>query len=411
VIRKLTIEGFKSFEKVSLTLGNLNLFVGTNASGKSNFFDALRVLQGIGYGLTIDEVFNGKPKSANSEVWEATRGGSAKADFVRRDGEGLPSEERVIAFDISLDLAEEDGGGTVQYAIGISTRSSCVRYETLSHNGEEIYDSRRLDNRLESPVLEVWYHKGGKGRQPHLKFEKSRPVLHQLARHSTCRKAHSNLIDRCTRALGNMQRVDPSPAILREYSQAHSVKRMGERGEHFAALVKTIESDEAARSAYVTWLKQLTPAEPEDVAVLSGALGEALFAVKEHGVTYPAPMLSDGTLRFAAIAAAFFQPDMPDILMIEEIENGIHPSRLRLLVELLRTQATKRRQVMATTHSPVVLAWLHESDYETTFFCNRDDETGGSTIAPLSQVPGFLKIARRQPIGDLFAEEWLEGAL
>jgi len=49
-------------------------------------------------------------------------------------------------------------------------------------------------------------------------------------------------------------------------------------------------------------------------------------------------VLSDGTLRFAAIAAAFFQEDMPDILTIEEIENGIHASRLRLLVELLKTQ-------------------------------------------------------------------------
>ena len=60
--------------------------------------------------------------------------------------------------------------------------------------------------------------------------------------------------------------------------------------------------------------------------------------MRERGREWPAPTLSDGTLRFAAIAAAFFQLDMPGIITIEEIENGIHASRLRLLVELMRSQ-------------------------------------------------------------------------
>jgi predicted ATPase len=102
---------------------------------------------------------------------------------------------------------------------------------------------------------------------------------------------------------------------------------------------------------------------------------------------------------------------MPDLITIEEIENGIHPSRLRLLVELLKSQAAQNRQVMATTHSPMVLAWLQESDYATTFFCKRDEQTGASTIVPLTQVPRFLEIVKKQSIVDLFAEGWLEEAL
>ncbi len=80
MIEHIEIEGVKSLRKVSLDLGGFNLFIGANASGKSNFFDALRVLQGIGYGFTIDEIFNGKPKGAASETWEPIRGGSANAD-------------------------------------------------------------------------------------------------------------------------------------------------------------------------------------------------------------------------------------------------------------------------------------------------------------------------------------------
>ena len=87
------------------------------------------------------------------------------------------------------------------------------------------------------------------------------------------------------------------------------------------------------------------------MGVLSGAVGEPLFMLREGGQQFPAPALSDGTLRFATIAAAFFQPDMPRLMTMEEIENGVHASRLRLLVELLRSQAeTRDTQIVATTH-------------------------------------------------------------
>jgi predicted ATPase len=217
-------------------------------------------------------------------------------------------------------------------------------------------------------------------------------------------------IKACRSALSNMQRIDPVPATLREYSQLGAV-RMGERGENFAGVVGSILDNEELRKAYLSWLQQLTPTELDDVIILKGALGEPLFAIRENGQMMPASVLSDGTLRFAALVAAFFQPDMPDIITIEEIENGIHPSRLRLLVELLKSQsADNGPQIFATTHSPVVLAWLDESDYETTFFCKRDEETGASIIKPLSEVPWLIELVKKQPLSELFTEGWMEGA-
>ena len=102
MITEIEIEGFKSLEKVHLKLGKLNLFVGANASGKSNFFDALRVLQGIGYGFSIDEIFNGKPRSSTNEIWEGIRGGSTRAAFRRR-GAGRSSDPGApIRFAVAL---------------------------------------------------------------------------------------------------------------------------------------------------------------------------------------------------------------------------------------------------------------------------------------------------------------------
>ena len=88
VIERIVIENFKSLRKVDLSLGRVNLFIGTNANGKSNFLEALRVLEGIGNGFTINEILNGKPKTSASGVWEGIRGGSAHACVADSDDAG-----------------------------------------------------------------------------------------------------------------------------------------------------------------------------------------------------------------------------------------------------------------------------------------------------------------------------------
>jgi AAA15 family ATPase/GTPase len=70
VISELKIRNFKSLESVDLKLGHFNLLVGANASGKSNFLDALHFLQGVGSGLSIDGILNGMPASPISLKWD-----------------------------------------------------------------------------------------------------------------------------------------------------------------------------------------------------------------------------------------------------------------------------------------------------------------------------------------------------
>lgn len=406
MIRRIAIENFKSLRKVDLKLGPLNLFIGTNASGKSNFFDALRVLQGIGNGFTIHEILDGKPRSATSEVWDGIRGGSGNACFA----DGGPAGEIVLSAEGYL----SDKGQAWLFLIGFNPKEGRVTREHLWVGGD-IYDSDAVGKNLPNdPVFEVRYYEGKQGRQPHLKFERSRAVLGQFARGNSgkWKNAHAEVATKVATLLANTQRVDPLPERLRTYSQAHQIQRMGEHGENFAALIRTLCADPKAKDAYLTWLRQLRPTEVEDVGTLSGAVGEPLFMLKERGKEFPAPVLSDGTLRFAAITAAFFQPDMPAVMTIEEIENGIHASRVRLLVELLRSRAASgKTQVMATTHSPIVLAWLHEQEYAQTFFCKRNEATGESQICPLTEVPHFREVVKKQPIAELFAEGWLESAL
>ncbi|MCC7373573.1 MAG: ATP-binding protein, partial [Verrucomicrobiales bacterium] len=104
----------------------------------------------------------------------------------------------------------------------------------------------------------------------------------------------------------------------------------------------------------------------------------------------------------------------PRVLLLEEIENGIHPAKLRVLMELIRSQSERAGiQVFATTHSPILLAWLDEEMYSSTFLCNRSELTGETRLVPLSEIPHFVELARerRAVIADLFSQGWFELAL
>jgi predicted ATPase len=407
MINRIDVKGFKSLRDVAVDLDGLNLFVGTNASGKSNFFDALRVLQGIGNGFTVSEILDGKPRSATSEVWAGVRGGSAKACFEGTKQSGTFSI--TAAGRLSVGKAVRRW----QYSVTLAPGRGHVAEERLLYGGHPLYDSRWADkDGVGSPVFKVEYQHGGRGRPPHLQFERSRPVLRQFEGANRVKPRDWAITARVADMLANMQRLDPTPTVLRGYSQARRVDRMGEHGENFAALVRGICADPDAEGGYLEWLRELRPAEVDRVATLSGAVGEPLFMLQEGDREFPAPVLSDGTLRFAAIAAAFFQPDMPQVMTIEEIENGIHASRTRLLLELLRANAAAgSTQILATTHSPAVLAWLRPSEYTTTHLCRRDQNTSESTITRLRDVPGLREAAKTHSLGDLLAEGWLEAIL
>ena len=335
MIDRIIIENFKSLRKVDLSLGRLNLFIGTNASGKSNFLDALRILQGIGNGFTISEVLDGKPRSATAEVWEGIRGGSSNAGYFGTDA------VTIAVFGTSEDRFTDSW----EYMVSFSPAKGRVIRERFQV-GEVQYSA---------PV------------GTHPEFESERSVVWQVANppsglavfgatrwgEGRYYSADADRAIKVVRMLTNIQRFDPVTAMLQEYSRVPHVRRIGEHGENFAALIRAICLDDRTKYAYLSWLQELRPEEVEDVGTLRGAEGDTLFMLRENGREFSARALSEGTLRFAAITAAFFQPDMPGIMTIEEIENGIHASRLRTLVEVLRNQSKRAKtQIFASTHPP-----------------------------------------------------------
>ena len=121
---------------------------------------------------------------------------------------------------------------------------------------------------------------------------------------------------------------------------------------------------------------------------------------------------SDGTLRFLATLAAFLGPKPSRLYFIEEIENGIHPSRLHLLLDLIETQTEERGiQVVATTHSPALLTAMGDRTFENTSVVCRLPDTADSIIRLLRDIPNARDLRKEQGMGRLLEGGWMERAL
>jgi len=421
MISELKIRNFKSLESVDLKLGHFNLLVGTNASGKSNFLDALRFLQGVSNsGFSIGEVLDGRRLSSTSERWPGIRGGSKFAAF--RNREGIQADR--IEFDVTfVDESTPSNIGSHQIYNLVCTvggDNSAFTEESLIRGSTTIVP-KEVRWAIEKAIGELT-----KGEAAPLLSSLSLlslldVVLKQttgiVAKNEAAEKDDASTALAYRRALSSVldgtadaQFLDPLPSYLRGYSPR--VERMSENGEGFAALIHEIESN-GSKPALLEWLKELRPDEVDDIYALEGLNNDFMIAIKEGNKEFRAPVLSEGTLRFIALAAAFFQPSMPKVLVIEEIEKGLHPSRLRLLLELMRSQSKRTgTQVFATTHSPTLLNWLTEEDRKTTFVCTRDTESGATKMRSLAEVPKLEELIQKNyNLDQLFEEGWLESVL
>ena len=92
-----------------------------------------------------------------------------------------------------------------------------------------------------------------------------------------------------------------------------------------------------------------------------------LHIIERSGRKVSAYSASDGTLRFLGLLAVLFSEHQRGFYFFEEIDNGIHPNRLWLLLDLIERQtANGEMQVITTTHSPALLSWLRDETFENT---------------------------------------------
>ena len=422
MIDRMIVTNFKSLRKVDVSLGRANLLVGENSSGKSNFLEVFRVLRGLSWGLTVKEVFDGKPPDENFGGWTGIRGASAGACFAPDDDEvvievrGMSEPPQSERWEYLVRLSPEKGS-ILRERLKLD---SAVRYDSApnlsepdptANAGSPYGDPVIRDIGVASILAQVRSDLGGvrSGAMFQAPLPQGGSRTDSIAHVSGIAKQANGVAS----ALAGILPLDLSPTVLRESTQAQGADRIGDHGENFAALVQSLCRTPAYKDAFVWWLQQLLSDQVEDVGTIRGSTGGSMFMLRDQSGHIPATALGDATLQFAALIAALLQPEKPSMITLDTVEMAIHPNRLRLPYLLLWDESKFHRvQSISTTHSPVMLEWIREDELATAFACKRDQSTGESRIVSLPEVPHFMECFKKGArTSEMLTGSWFEDAL
>ncbi|MEB3337905.1 MAG: AAA family ATPase [Leptolyngbyaceae bacterium] len=415
MLTKLRLREFKNFKNAHLTLGPLTLLIGANASGKSNIRDALRFLHGIGRGYSVADILGEKYVEGGVLQWSGIRGG--KREIARH---GCP------AFYVNVEiLLNKERSQKVTYKTLINTgdagKPPFIEFERLDVivNGstQEIFSAKALT----SPYL-ILRLKEGAYRQ---ELVHSISALHQLSVQDTLLPSDDftevsfddltevkEIIRAVIQVLSNMRFLDLEPGSMRKPSYPGQVV-LGDRGENLSSVLQSICEDPERKRSLIGWLQELTPLDVVDFEFPTDLTGRILLVLVEgNGQTTSAYSASDGTLRFLAMLAALLGPEPAQFYFFEELDNGIHPARLNLLINFIENQVFNRNiQVVSTTHSPQLLRLLSPESLKYASLTYRPPNQRDAHIKRILDIPDAQRVIEKHDIGELHESNWFENAL
>ena len=410
MITSLRLFDFKNFDDETLRVGPFTVIVGANASGKSNIRDAFRVLHGIGRGYTLAETVGGKLDAGGTVEWEPIRGLTNEIIRIlesKEDSIPLPA----FGLEVGLTAGNTDATYTVEVSREIFRSSGFrITYERLLTGGEEVYEKPRStygDRRISL----------GDGDEINIMLDK--PALTQVRDREQVWQSRRERIEPIVGALANMRFLDLVPERMRVPTFPGQTV-LGDGGENLPVVLREICTDPKRREILTAWVRELTPMDVAGFEFPEDPSGRIHLKLRERsGREVSAYSASDGTLRFLALLAALLGEDSARLYFFEEIDNGIHPARLHLLIDLIERQTAKGAvQVLTTTHSPELISMVNEDTFgNMSVVCRLEDTEGAifrpedAIIRPVSDLPNARELRKAQGLGRLLAGGWMETAL
>jgi len=424
MITRLHLQDFKNFQDATLHLGPLTILLGANASGKSNLRDALRFLHGVARGYTLADTMGGKYGEGGELQWRGLRGGTAEATRHGASTFTMTAEFEVMGVE-QLGLMPTTYSFTIEVETGRNGRPRLVR-EALyflglnqADQGRMLYDSHPEGNpalQSDPQHLTVRIQPGGVYRKGHVEtFIANQPILGQIIERIAKRSDSGACevragVKAALASLNSMRFLDFNLDAMRQPSFPGQ-NTLGDRGENLSSVLQAIHEDEASRTALVEWVRELTPMDVTDFAFPTDQIGRVLVTLSEEdGREVTAYSASDGTLRFLAVLAALLGPEPAQLCFFEELENGLHPARLHLLIDLIeRRVARGDMQIVATTHSPQLVRLLNPTSRADASLVYRLVGQTDAHIQRLGALPAeALRVIEQKDVGGLLASGWFE---
>jgi predicted ATPase len=417
MLTALTVRDFKSYRKATLPLAELTVLIGANASGKSNLLEALQLLSWIAKGRRFSELLY-----ALKERQLELRGSIKRLTFQEEEsvfsigGSIATGSDEEIEVELSLAVLD-DGLHLFDERAAQITKGSSEGVETLLYELELFTD----ENNMESGVLRVGYNTFHEGEEePNvIACTDQQAAFTQLttpARFARDHKKAQELIPQAARqiqsALESILFLDPIPRRMRDYSFIVEHTLQGD-GSTVSAVLHDLCERQLRKAEVLSFVRALPEQDILDLTFLKGPREEVMVQLKESfggkARTYEAALLSDGTLRVLAIAAALLSSAEGSLVVIEEIDNGVHPTRAKLLLDNIQRVARERKlRVLLTTHNPALLDAIPLDAIPDVVACYRDPTNGDSRLMPLSKLQDYPELVAQGPVGQLVTRGILE---
>lgn len=414
-LTSLSVNHFKGFEAARAPLGGFTVIVGTNASGKSNLRDAFRFLHGIARRYTLPEIIGEKWIEGGVLQWRGLRGGVREVAYAGSDGFAIE-----VGLQLDDDGTRREASYRIQAGFDPGTGRVVVVAERLvvTGRGEYIFDTHPTNNAPEQPAdphhfaVRVKKQRRGFVGRGIDRLLSDRPALAQLAELDDAPKDVRTFARETLDALASMRFLDLSPDAMRLPSLPGQLV-LGDRGENLSSVLQDICSDQDRKAALVKWVRELTPLDVTDFRFVPDQAGRLLVALVEaNGRETSAYSASDGTLRFLAMVAAFLGEEPARLYFFEELETGLHPTRLHLLLQLIESQVRAgSSQVIATTHSPQLLAFLTAATIEDALVTFRKEGEPSQHLRRLTELPDAKRLFSEKNLSRLYAAGWIEDAI
>lgn len=417
MISKIRLRDFKGFQDTTLTVGRFTLVVGTNASGKSNIRDVFRFLHGIGRGYSLAEIIGGRYGAGGQAEWAQMRG--AASEIIRF---------KQSRFQIDVEFSVDGRQGRYHIAVERSEQGRGgfrVVAETLHIGSESIYTSHPgTDDPVNAQddeghlVLRMAKMENQRKFGYRVLARPDQPGLSQIGDFKNAGRSHKERAQELLDIFAGIRFLDLVPDLMRKPAfPGQGV--LGDSGENLPTVLQAICEDPGRKSVLMEWVRELTPMDVVDFEFpLDPVSGLVQLALKEsNGNLVSAYSASDGTLRFLAMLASLLgkQPagkQPARLYFFEELDNGIHPTRLRLLLDLIERQTENGKiQVVTTTHSPDLLSMVSDSTFQSTSVVFRPEGSVGAVIARVADLPNASELRATQGLGRLHASGWMEDML
>lgn len=401
VLKSITLNGFLSFGHgvERFPLERLNVLIGPNASGKSNFVEAMSVLRAVPRDLPKPIRQGGRVKDW---LWKGDASGT-------RGGMGASHGGRSSCARLELVFSE----GWISRFKGLPA----VRYrlEFGTEGDSFVVLDERVENVDPLPGESKPYFYFG--------YEHGRPMLNVRQAMKT-RELRREFIDPTQSILSQRRDPEEYPELgrladvlggIRIYRRWHfgpdavvreacgwdvRTDHLSEQLDNLPARLLALKRNPGVKRRLVELVRELAPRFDDFEVVPEGGL--LTLRLTEDDLSIPARRLSDGTLRYLCLLAILVDPDPPPLIVIEEPELGLHPDIHPRLAGLL-VEASERTQLVVTTHSDVLVDALTDTP-EAVVVC---ENFGGSTQLERLTTGRLEPWLEKYRLGEL----WLQGEI